>query len=375
MSFLTYLAITSVLFFEETNGEELLLSALKRDIEENVMERVIKYFSKYDEKIQKIDTTIAEITDALTKATKDITVLQIKDIELQGKIDALEKANKARPAQISQERISKIEEITKTLALRSCQEYKEFGITTPGVYYIDPDGRWGKGAPFQVLCNFEYGITEIMHDQEDKIEIPHCPDEMCYQLSLGYPTTKEQLTSLIDLSATCTQQIQFDCYLAPLYMNNKPVGAWLNREGKDEFYFAGSHHGYHVCDCGINASCSNTEGVHYCNCDSKKPEYQIDSGIITNMSALPITGFKYGNFQFPSQTASISVGSLKCSGIKPIQLNEVYSSCQNLKRYGMTNPGNYIMNDGSVVFCNMVKHISDPELQTHIEKLLFKDVM
>ena len=38
MTFLTYLAITSILCFDETKGEELLLSALKRDIEENVME-------------------------------------------------------------------------------------------------------------------------------------------------------------------------------------------------------------------------------------------------------------------------------------------------------------------------------------------------
>ena len=374
MMFINYIAITSVLFFVETKGEELLLSALKKDIEENVMERVIKYFSKYDEKIQQINNVLTDITDKLSKISADIIVLQEKDVEFQDKITFLVETNRTTQNQIIQQRMHKLEEITKTLALRSCYEYMEYGIKTPGMYYIDPDGRLGVGAPFPVNCDFESGITEVIHDQQEKIEIPHCSGNMCYELDLRYPTTKQQLSSLIDLSDSCTQQIQFDCYMAPLFRSGEPVGAWTNREGENEYYFSGSYHGYHLCECGRNRNCSNPS-VHYCNCDLRKAEYQTDIGLITNMSALPITGFKYGRLQIPSQSAFISIGNLKCSGRKELQLKMVSSSCQNMKRHGMIHSGNYIMNDGSVVFCDMAKHILDPQIQNHVGKLLFKDVM
>ena len=373
MNRVIHLTFVTLLFFKSVKCEELLLSALKKDIEDNVMERVIKYFSKYDKKFQTIEAILDKNIEQLKEVCHGIEVLQNADNNFKRKIDSLEQMNSNTSVEVIKERVLKLEGITKALSLRSCHEYKERGMNISGMYYIDPDGRRGTGLPFPVHCDFESGITEIMHDAKEKVEISHCSGKMCYHLGIRYPTSIEQIKTLIDLSDSCTQEIQIHCKLTTLYINGRPTGAWLNRDGKEEFYFAGSHHGFHVCACGINRSCSNVGSV--CNCDTKKLEYQIDSGLITNMSALPITGFRYGNFQIPSQSAAILIGNLKCSGIKNIPPRQIQSSCQNLKRHGFENSGNYVMNDGSVAFCNMEKNFWDSKFETKLGDLMFKDVM
>ena len=113
-----------------------------------------------------------------------------------------------------------------------------------------------------------------------------------------------------------------------------------------------------------------------CNCDAGRPETDTDSGFITNMSALPIMGFRYEKVNSDNQSASIYVGNLKCSGIKKVQhQSDIYRSCRNLKLSGVYRSGNYVLNDGSMVFCDMEKRMGDHKLQTHIKNILFKDVM
>ncbi len=53
-----------------------------------------------------------------------------------------------------------------------------------------------------------------------------------------------------------------------------------------------------------------------------------DYGIITNKTALPITGFNYSSIYLDSQ-ATYSVGRLKCSGRKRFQ--DEGKSCASLK--------------------------------------------
>ena len=62
----------------------------------------------------------------------------------------------------------------------------------------------------------------------------------------------KQMKTLIDISQSCTQEIQFECYLSSLYTKKKCLGAWINRDGKKEFYFVGSNHNHHVCSCGLD---------------------------------------------------------------------------------------------------------------------------
>ena len=369
----TLLLLVLFMLSNSIKSEELLLSALKKDIEDNVMERVIKYFSKYDKRFQSIDAKLKANDDTHQKIGGDIKRLQEKQTFLETKAEALEKKTSNTSVTEIQKRVIRLEELSKSAALRSCYEYQQRGVTKSGIYYIDPDGLKVGDDPFLVRCDFGSKTTEVSHNRREKRVISHCSADRCYQLRLVYPTSIQQIRSLIELSKTCTQEISFECKLTTLSSNKNPNGVWLNRNGKEEVYFSGSNHGKHVCSCGTNQSCSNR--ANGCNCDSKKLEFQQDKGIITNMSALPITGFEYGKFQFSSQYAAITIGSLKCTGSRNIVPERIYDSCENLKRIGIEKSGNYLLNDGSVSFCNMEKNIWDTGIQTKLGSLLFKDVM
>ena len=48
-------------------------------------------------------------------------------------------------------RVARLEELAKVTVLRSCAEYSQFGVSTSGLYTVDPDGPFGK-PPFKVSC-------------------------------------------------------------------------------------------------------------------------------------------------------------------------------------------------------------------------------
>ena len=57
-----------------------------------------------------------------------------------------------------EERIAKLEELTKIGTLRSCAEYNKYGINADDFHLIDPDGPLIGKPPFQVFCNFTSGL-------------------------------------------------------------------------------------------------------------------------------------------------------------------------------------------------------------------------
>ena len=165
--------------------------------------------------------------------------------------------------------MDKLEELSKIKILRSCYEYGMYGIDQSGMFYIDPDGELIGQEPFEVYCDFEDGSTQVLHDHELTVEITPCPENMCFQLNLNYNVSMEQMGALKDISGSCSQDIQFNCYLAALYINDEPIGSWLNKDGEEEYYFEGANHGEHICKCGINQSCSESKLGKVCNCDFK----------------------------------------------------------------------------------------------------------
>ena len=275
-------------------------------------------------------------------------------------------------------RLQHLEELSKTQSLRSCHEYEEYGTKRSGMYEIDPDGPLIGSPPFLVYCDFELHTTEVTHNHEGATnEIDHCTGHMCYHLDIKYPADIQQIVSLIDLSETCTQDISFDCFLAPLYTDNQPIGVWVNRNGENEIYFTGSNSGQHICECGVIRNCSGAERNLTCNCDAADlPIMQNDSGKITNMTELPITGFNYDDvLKEPSQFAAIRIGRLICKGRRSVWPTDLCNSCRNLKIDGEFHSGNYALNDGSMAYCHMEKSLNDPELQENIGQIIYKNVM
>ena len=96
---------------------------------------------------------------------------------------------------ILEDKVEKLEELSRLGTLRSCAEYAQYGLKTSGLYMIDPDGPLLGDPPFQVFCNFTsgesefyriflfksyktffLGSTEVMHDTEQLTEVEHCPE-------------------------------------------------------------------------------------------------------------------------------------------------------------------------------------------------------
>ena len=78
--------------------------------------------------------------------------------------------------------------------------------------------------------------------------------------------------------------------------------------------FDGSNPEEHTCKCGTDENCIYPHLT--CNCNAKKPVWMQDSGTITNMDLLPIMGFNYGPLEFELEQAKVTIGALKCRGLK-----------------------------------------------------------
>ncbi len=106
----------------------------------------------------------------------------------------------------------------------------------------------------------------------------------------------------MDLSQSCTQSIKFGCDLAPLEDDDVDYGTWINRNGEKEIYFVGSNSGTHMCSCALTNTCADP--AYNCNCDAQFHDMFHDLGTITDMSALPITGFNYYGLQRDDELVS-----------------------------------------------------------------------
>lgn len=261
------------------------------------------------------------------------------------------------------ERVAKLEDLSKLTTLRSCSEYAKFGLKRSGMYMIDPDGPLIGQEPFQVVCNFATGATEVMHNLEDKQPIKRCHKPGCYEKDVKYingansePVEKSQLEALIELSNVCEEDFHYNCKSAPLKVGDVDYAFWEDRHGGKNMYFTGSNYGVHSCDCHFTDDCHNGDDQgHKCNCDSNEPLELTDTGTITNMTALPIMKIFFGGLQYESETASYRLGRLKCYGERKL---EVATSCSMLKKQGVTLSGYYnIKEDGNshtrIVFCDM----------------------
>ena len=138
----------------------------------------------------------------------------------------------AKDKEITEERIEHLEEVSKTRALRTCHELAKAGVTKSGEYFVDPDGDNIGHGPISVFCDFASGATEVHHDKEFMLKIDHCDGLGCAQYDINYSAHLEQIQALVDLSETCTQTLDFGCFLAPLQsVENTNHGWWSDKRG------------------------------------------------------------------------------------------------------------------------------------------------
>ena len=91
--------------------------------------------------------------------------------------------NEAHPDQIPkvqdplEDRVEKLEQLSKYKTLHTCHELASRGVTLSGVYDVDPDGDGIGQPPIQAYCNFRTNtteITEIFHGKEELLKIDKC---------------------------------------------------------------------------------------------------------------------------------------------------------------------------------------------------------
>ena len=319
-----------------------------------------------------LKSQVVYLTSLLNHVGKDVVIdNSIIDIPQKTIKPQTEPKNEVKEIMVDptlEERVAKVEQLTKVGTLRSCDEYSAFGIRASGMYPIDPDGILVGQPPFNVFCRFDENtgqvFTEVMHSySEGLIKVDTCADPGCYIKNITYISGDDekiiehsQLEALIDLSLNCQQSFYYECTLAPLRTEDVDYGFWYGRDGKKNVYFTGSDSTMHACDCYYSEEgCFEEELLqNTCNCDSKEPTALVDTGKITS-SALPILTIAFGGLQFDIQQASYTIGRLICKGKNQ---NEVATSCKSLKLAGETKSGYYTIKNennmyASTVFCDM----------------------
>ena len=211
-------------------------------------------------------------------------------------------------------RVETLEELSKLRLAPTCEHLSMYGITKSGTYHINLNKDELGAKPVEVYCNFTTMTTELMHDSKEPVSIGKCSSPGCSKHQIEYLASASQIQELLDLSVECMQDITFDCHSAPLEHNDVSLASWIGRTGQQHQFFDGSNPEEHTCKCGTDESCIYTH--LNCNCNAKKPVWMQDSGTITNMDLLPIMGFNYGPLEFELEQAKVTIGALKCRGLK-----------------------------------------------------------
>ena len=237
---------------------------------------------------------------------------------------------------------------------------------TSGQYTIDPDGILVGEPPITAYCRFDEDggvVTEIFHDTEDLSNVDKCPEPGCYSKTINYtsgvsgetvPLT--QLDALLALASSCEQSFDYTCMSAPLRTAGQDYGYWTGRDGEENVYFTRDDASLHACDCHFTKDGCKLKTTS-CNCDSSFPVPLLDTGLISNMSALPIISIAFGGLQFAGQQAAYKIGRLSCRGEKSY---EKATSCQALKLAGETTSGYFTLKKKeslhtSSVYCDLSK--------------------
>ena len=221
---------------------------------------------------EKISDELKEMKEQFNKMNEEIHALKGKDIEQALKMNEMNQEINALKEEVRklktvneneknddnekdvEERLIHLEELSKVHKARTCQELSTYDIQTSGRYTLDPDGDLVGLHPITVYCDFEHNVTEILHDSEFTIKIEKCSDGPgCFRYDLTYFAPMPRIQAIMDLSESCTQSIDFGCFLAPLEFEGSQLGWWSDKYGNPNYYFNGDHSSDasdHTCACG-----------------------------------------------------------------------------------------------------------------------------
>ena len=195
-------------------------------------------------------STSEKVSDEMNAMNEKFKIMNEEINALKEKVRKLENVDEKDVEQ----RLNHLEELSKLTKARTCEELSKYGIQTSGRYTLDPDGDLVGLRPITVYCDFERNVTEILHDSEFTVKIEKCSDGPgCFKYDLTYFASMPQIQAIMDLSESCTQSIDFGCFLAPLEFEGNQLGWWSDKYGNPNYYFNGDYSSDasdHTCACG-----------------------------------------------------------------------------------------------------------------------------
>ena len=96
----------------------------------------------------------------------------------------------------------------------TCSELKKTGLNKSVTAMINPAGLEQMFSAMEVRCDLPEDKTYL--GKETKIEVVNCDTLGCYNQSIDYNTSNEQIEALISSSTSCRQVIKLECVLAPI---------------------------------------------------------------------------------------------------------------------------------------------------------------
>lgn len=120
-----------------------------------------------------------------------------------------------------------------------------------------------------------------------------------------------QLKELIKVSASCVQEVKYECRNARLTdSQGNLISYWVSRDGASMNYWGGGK-GWKGCVCGMSGNCVGGPNAK-CNCDKADYSLRSDSGYIFDKDYLPVTEMRMGGSSY-TMRARYYLGPLRCA--------------------------------------------------------------
>ena len=109
------------------------------------------------------------------------------------------------------EKLDHLETLSRLIKVDSCETLARNGIQTSGYYDV---ALGNSSNPVKTYCDFEE--NSMILGEEITTVVEHCSEEKCFNRSISYDASYEQLRYLINSSPRCYQNITFSCVSSPL---------------------------------------------------------------------------------------------------------------------------------------------------------------
>lgn len=171
----------------------------------------------------------------------------------------------------------------KPIYQRTCQEYKNLGLSEDAYCRVDPDAE-GPAEHFKVRCNVtdrNYAVAIISHGKAgpQKVSSAKFFPSYGYYHELKYSVKMELTRALIAQSERCRQFVNFKCFASKLFPPPDQERVRWKGPGNGSLisdHWPGAPACSNMCACGVNGTCADPSLS--CNCDIGDNTWREDEG-------------------------------------------------------------------------------------------------